>query len=114
MRVNVDMQDCAMRVSQSRLRLCDMPVPGSVYQQRVPDSTGRDANQGECGGENGKGGGEAQLAAGKSKRGRGTTHNAGVNGDKGAKERLGQVFWEQGDGDATGGRRGDGGRYARI
>ena len=85
-----------------------------MCQPPAPELTGRDANKGENGGGNVKGGGEAQAAARKTERGRGTTHDASVNGDNGDGERQGQVVRDQGDGDATGGQRGDRGRRARI
>ena len=81
-----------------------MPVTGAVCQPRAPELTGRDATQGEHGGENRKGGGEAQAAAGKVERGRGTTHDASAIRDSGDRERGGEVGQKQGDGDATGGR----------
>ena len=77
------MQDRAMQVSQSRSRLRDMPVPGAVCEPRTPDLMAEYADQGEHGGENRKGGGEAQAAAGKTERGRGTTHNSSANRYKG-------------------------------
>ena len=91
MRANVNVQDPVMRVSQSRSRLRDMPVPEAVCQPRAPDLMGRDANQGEHRGETWKRGGEAQAAAGKTEKGRGTTQDTSVNGDKDAGERRGQV-----------------------
>ena len=66
MQANVNVQDRAMRVLQSRSRLRDIPVPGAVCQPRAPDLTGMDSNQWEHGGEHGKGGREAQEAAGKT------------------------------------------------
>ena len=84
MRANVDVHDRAMRVLQSRSCLFDMPMPGAVCQSHAPDLTGRDSNQGEHKGENGKGGGKVQEAAGKTERGIGTTHDASANGDNGA------------------------------
>ena len=41
-----------------------MPVPGSVFQPRSPDPTGRDDIQGERGRGNGEREGEAETAAG--------------------------------------------------
>ena len=114
MRANVDVQDCVMRVLQSCSRLRDMPVPGAVCQPRAPYSRGKDTIQGEHVGENERGGGEAQAVAGKPERGRVKTNDASASGDKGSGERQGQVGREQGDRDATGGLRGDGGRRARI
>ena len=114
MRANVDVQECAMQVSQCRLRLRDLPVPGAVCRPGAPDSTGKDANQGEHGGGNGKGGREAQAAARKTERRSVTTHNASANGDRGAGERGVQLGRKQVEGDAPGGRQGDGGRRARI
>ena len=108
------MQDRAMRVSQCHSRLRDMLVPGAVFQPRAPESTGKDATQGEHRGGNRKVGGEAQAAAGKSERGRGTMHDVSANGDRGDGERGGQVSRKQGDRDTTGGQRGDGRRRARI
>ena len=103
MRANVDVQDRAVRVSQSCSRLRDMPVPGAVCQPRAPDSTGKYAIQGKDGGEHRKGGGEAQAAAGKTERGHGTTHDASANRDNGNGDRQGQVGREHEDGDTTGG-----------
>ena len=114
MRANIDVQECAMQVSQCRLRLRDLPVPGAVCRPGAPDSTGKDANQGEHGGGNSKGGREAQAAARKTERRSVTTHNASANGDRGAGERGVQLGRKQVEGDAPGGRQGDGGRRARI
>ena len=101
-----------MRVLQCRSRLCDMPVPGAVFQPRAPDPTGQDANKGKHGGEHRKKG--AQTAAGKAERERGAMDEASVNGDRGDGERGGQIGRRQVSGDTTGGQRGDGGRHSGI
>ena len=64
-----------------------MPVPGAVCKPHAPDLTGKDAIKWEHGGENGRGGGEAQAAAEKTQRGSDTTNDASANGEKGDRER---------------------------
>ena len=46
MRAHVDMQDCVVLVPQVRSCLRFMSMYGAVCQQRTPDPTGRDADQG--------------------------------------------------------------------
>ena len=92
----------------------DMLVPGTVCQPRSPDLTGRDADKRVNGGGKSKGGGKVEEAAGKNEGGSDTPHDASANGDNGAGERQGKVGQGQGDGDATGGRQGEGGIRARI
>ena len=112
MRDNVDVQDRAMRVPQGRSRLRVMPVSGAVCQPHVTESTGGDAEQG---GHGGKGDREAQSAAGKNEGGTaGTSNDVSATGESGKGGRQGQFGQEQGDGDATRGGIGDGGRRARL
>ena len=58
MRANVKVQDREIRVSQSRSRLCDMPVPGAVCQPRAQTRRERTLFKGDMEGETGKGEGE--------------------------------------------------------
>ena len=89
MQTHVDVQDHTMRVPQGRSRLRIMPVSGVVCQPRAPDLTGRDAEQG---GHGGKGGREAQAAAGENKGGTARQSNyVSVTGERGKGERQGQV-----------------------
>ena len=112
MRANVDLKDRAMRVPQGCLRLRDMPVSGAVCHLRAPHLVGRDAEQRYHGG---KGDREAQAVARENEGGTAVaTHDASATRESGAGERRGQVGQEQGDGDATRGGQGDGGRRARL
>ena len=91
MQANIDVQDRVMRVLQCRSHLCDIPVPGAVFQPHAPDPTVYDTTQGEHRRRNVKRGGEAKKSAGKAEIEGGATDNASVNGYRGDEERGGQV-----------------------
>ena len=82
-----------------------MPLSGVVCQQRTPDPTGRDTEQG---GHKGDGYGETQAAVGESKGGTADAPDAAdATGESGEGERQGKGEWEH-DG-AIGGQRDGGG-----
>ena len=91
-------------LSRISSRLCDMPVPGSVFQPSSPDPTGRGITQGECGRENWERGGEAETAAGTTEGERDAMDDASANGERGNGGRGGQVGWRQGDDNTNQGR----------
>ena len=106
MRAHVHVQYRAMQLPQGRSRLRVMPMSGAVCQQRTPDPTGRDAEQG---GKKGDGDGDTQAAAGESEGGTANATDAvDATEEIGERERQGKGRWAHGNN--IGGRRDDGGR----
>ena len=70
-------------------------MPGSVFQPRSPDPTGRDVIKEKRGRENRERGGEVETAAGTTEGERNATDNASVEGERVDRGRVCQVGWRQ-------------------